>query len=131
LYMIDFDAAARTYCDGIGALYRRYSDDILVVCDPIQKATAEAMITNLIKAEKLEISPHKTERTEFTGTGATVGGNAAQYLGFVLHGTGPAVRESSLARQWRKMRRAMRRTRRVAVRNIAAGKSTKAHTKRL
>jgi len=131
LYMIDFDAAARGYCDGIGALYRRYSDDILVICDPAHAAAAEAKIMDLIKAEKLEISPHKTERTEFTGTGASARAKAAQYLGFALHEAGPAIRESSLARQWRKMRRAMRRTRKIAARNIAAGKSTKAHTKRL
>lgn len=132
LYMIDFDAAARTYCDSIGALYRRYSDDILVICDPTHAKVAETMIMDLIRAEKLEISPHKTERTEFTGAGpGAVAGKAAQYLGFTLHETGPAIRESSLARQWRKMRRAIRRTRKIAERNIASGKSTKAHTKRL
>lgn len=130
LYMIDFDKAARAFCDSIGALYRRYSDDILVICDPAHAAATEAKIMDLIKAEKLEISPHKTERTEFTGTGA-VAGKAAQYLGFALHEAGPAIRESSLARQWRKMKRAMRRTRKIAERNIASGKSTKAHTKRL
>lgn len=130
LYMIDFDEAARAFCDNIGALYRRYSDDILVICDPAHAAAAEAKIMDLIKAEKLKISPHKTERTEFTGTGVVVG-KAAQYLGFALHEGGPAIRESSLARQWRKMRRAMRRTRKIAERNIASGKSTKAHTKRL
>lgn len=130
LYMIDFDAAARAFCDSIGALYRRYSDDILVICDPAHAAAAEAKIMDLIKAEKLEVSPHKTERTEFTGTGAAVG-KAAQYLGFALHEAGAAIRESSLARQWRKMKRAMRRTRKIATRNIASGKSTKAHTKRL
>ncbi|HYM36434.1 MAG TPA: reverse transcriptase domain-containing protein, partial [Steroidobacteraceae bacterium] len=32
LYMVDFDLATKGYCDSIGALYRRYSDDILVVC---------------------------------------------------------------------------------------------------
>ena len=131
LYMIDFDAAARAYCDSIGAMYRRYSDDILVICDPAHAKTAEAKIMDLIKAEKLEISPHKTERTEFTGTGASVGGKAAQYLGFSFHESGPAIRESSLARQWRKMKRAVRRTRKIAEQNIASGKSTKAHTKRL
>ena len=130
LYMIDFDAAARAYCDSVGALYRRYSDDILVICDPAHASAAEAQIMGLIKAEKLEVSPHKTERTEFTGKG-TVAGKAAQYLGFALHEAGPAIRESSLARQWRKMRRAMSRTRKIAERNIASGKSTKVHTKRL
>ena len=131
LYMIDFDAAARAYCDGIDALYRRYSDDILVICDPAHATAAESKIMDLIKAEKLEISPHKTERTEFTGTGPPVAGKAAQYLGFALHETGPAIRESSLARQWRKMRRAIRRTRKIAEIRIASGKSTSAHTKRL
>lgn len=131
LYMIDFDAAAGAFCDSIGALYRRYSDDILVICDPAHAAAAEAKIMGLIKAEKLEISPHKTERTVFSGAGATISGKAAQYLGFSLHEDGPAIRESSLARQWRKMRRAMRRTRKVAEHKIASGQSTKAHTKRL
>lgn len=130
LYMIDFDAAARAYCDSIGALYRRYSDDILVICEPAHATAAEAKIMDLIRAEKLEISPHKTERTEFTGTRA-VAGKAAQYLGFTFHQAGPAIRESSLARQWRKMRRTMRRTRKIAERAIASGKSSKAHTKRL
>lgn len=130
LYMIDFDSAARTFCDSIGALYRRYSDDILVICDPAQATFAEAKIMDLIKEEKLEISPQKTEKVEFTGTGV-VAGKAAQYLGFTLHEAGPAIRESSLARQWRKMRRAIRRTRKIAVRRIASAKSTKAHTKRL
>jgi len=129
--MIDFDAAARAYCNSIGALYRRYSDDILVICEPARATAAGAKIVDLIKAEKLEISPHKTERTEFTGTGGAMAGKAAQYLGFALHEAGPAIRESSLARQWRKMRRAMRWTRKIAERNIASGKSTKAHTKRL
>ena len=50
LYMMDFDIAAKAYCDGIGAMYRRYSDDILVVCDPDQSVAAEAEIMGLITA---------------------------------------------------------------------------------
>jgi RNA-directed DNA polymerase len=89
LYMMDFDAAAKAYCDGIGALYRRYSDDILVVCSPTQAKTAEDVIMNLIQAELLDISPHKTERNEYTGKGSVaVGSRAAQYLGFTFHETG-------------------------------------------
>ncbi len=132
LYMMDFDKAAQTYCEGIGALYRRYSDDIIVVCDPSQAATVEAEIMRLIAAERLEIAPHKTERTEFADTGYVPRlSRAAQYLGFTLYEDGPAIRASSLSRQWRKMRRAMKRVRRVAVAKIAAGLSDKAHTKRL
>jgi len=131
-YMIDFDLAARTYCDGIGALCRRYSDDILVVCDVKDADAVETKISTLISAEKLEISKHKTERVEFAGHSAPVKGTkAAQYLGFTFHEAGPAIRESSLARQWRKLRRAIKRTKKVAKRQIAAGKAKKAFTKKL
>lgn len=130
LYMIDFDAAAKNYCDEIGALYRRYSDDILVVCPVPAAKDAEDKIMDLIKIEKLEISPHKTERTDFTG-GASSAQRAAQYLGFRLHESGAAIRESSLARQWRKMRRAIKRTEKIAQSKIAAGQADRAYTKRL
>lgn len=131
-YMMDFDLAARAYCNGIGALYRRYSDDILVVCNVQDADAVEAKIAALVTAEKLEISAHKTERVEFAGHLAPVkGSKAAQYLGFTFHETGPAIRESSLARQWRKLRRAIKRTTKVAKRQIAAGKAKKAYTKRL
>lgn len=132
LYMIDFDEAAKAYCGEIGALYRRYSDDIMVVCDPTHAVTVEAEVMNLIASELLEINPAKTERTDF---GAAVHlprtSRAAQYLGFTLHEDGPAIRESSLSRQWRKMRRAMKRVRKVATAKIAAGVADGAHTKRL
>lgn len=132
LYMVDFDAAAMAYCDGIGALYRRYSDDIMVVCDPAHAIAAEAEIMRLIAVELIEINPTKTERTEFGAAGhLPKSSRAAQYLGFTLHEDGPAIRESSLSRQWRKMRGAMKRVRKVATAKIAAGLSDGAHTKRL
>lgn len=132
LYMIEFDTAARAYCDKIGALYRRYSDDILVVCKPDDAAVVEAEIMSLIAGEKLEIAADKTEKTLFGG-GAHVrhASKAAQYLGFTLDEGGPAIRESSLSRQWRKMRRAMKRTRKMAMIKISAGQADKAYTKKL
>lgn len=132
VYMMDFDAAARSYCDAIGALYRRYSDDILVVCDVKDANAVEARMSALISAERLEISKHKTERVEFAGQVIPAkGSKAAQYLGFTFHETGPAIRESSLARQWRKLRRSIKRTKKVAKHQIAAGKANKAYTKSL
>ena len=132
LYMVDFDASAMAYSDGIGALYRRYSDDIMVVCDPAHAKAAEAEIMRLIAVELIEINPTKTERTEFGAAGhLPKSSRAAQYLGYTLHEDGPAIRESSLSRQWRKMRGAMKRVRKVATAKIAAGLSDGAHTKRL
>jgi RNA-directed DNA polymerase len=132
LYMVDFDASAKAYCDGIGALYRRYSDDIMVVCKPDQAKAAEQKVMQLIATELLEINPAKTERTSFgSASHLPTSSRAAQYLGFTLHEDGPAIRESSLSRQWRKMRRAMKRVRKIASAKIAAGLSDGAHTKKL
>ena len=132
LYMIDFDSAAKRFCDRIGALFRRYSDDILVVCNRADATMAESEIKRLIAAEKLEVAAHKTERTEFElGGRLATSSRAAQYLGFTFHQTGPAIRESSLSRQWRKMRRAMKRIKNIAIHEIAIGHSNRAFTKRL
>lgn len=132
LYMMEFDAAARAYCDQVHALYRRYSDDILVICKPDDAPAIEAEILRLVAVEKLEIAPHKTEKISFEkGRTRPPTTKAAQYLGFTFDESGPAIRESSLARQWRKMRRAMRRAKKSAKWRIAAGLPGKVHTKKL
>tara|TARA_R110002072_G_scaffold87775_3_gene197813 strand:- start:390 stop:1652 length:1263 start_codon:yes stop_codon:yes gene_type:complete len=132
LYMLDFDVAAESHCHRIGALYRRYSDDILIICRPECAVDAEAMIIELITAEQLEINPDKIERSSFEvgGTG-TSGGRVAQYLGFNMAESGASIRPSSLSRQWRKMRRAVKRTRKIAESEVAAGRADRAWTKKL
>ena len=132
LYMIDFDIAVRTYCDTIGAFYRRYSDDILIICKPEFANNVETVISNLIKLERLELSDDKTERTNFNvGSSSTPTNRTAQYLGFSFHKNGVTIRSTSLSKQWRKMRRAFKRTEKVASASIAKGKSSKIFTKKL
>jgi RNA-directed DNA polymerase len=132
LYMMDFDSAARAFCDRVGALYRRYSDDILVVCNPGDAPAVEEEILRLVASEKLEIAAHKTEKTLFDNAGAFPSGRkAAQYLGFTFGESGSAIRESSLSRQWRKMRQAIKRARKSAIWRATAGGPTKVHTKKL
>lgn len=131
-YMIDFDVSAKRFCDRIGALFRRYSDDILVVCRPEFEEQAKSEIDRLLILEKLKISADKTEITFFDLLKTVPRtSKAAQYLGFVLDEDGATIRESSLSRQWRKMRRAIKRTRKIGVAKILGGKSTTIHTKRL
>lgn len=131
LYMIDYDAAAAQFCDNIGAFYRRYSDDILVICRDEDAAAVEAEMIRLMDLERLELNPDKIERTTFVPGGSVVAGHGAQYLGFNLGPDGATIRHSSISRQWRKMRRAFKRTWKVAAANIAAGTADKAWTKRL
>ena len=132
VYMMEFDKAARAYCDHIGALYRRYSDDILVICESKDAAAVKAEVIRLVGVEKLAIAAHKTEETKF-GAGPSIPRTfkAAQYLGFTFDESGPAIRESSLARQWRKMRYAVRRARQSSKWRKKAGLSGKVHTKKL
>lgn len=132
LYMLDFDAEMSSYCRAIGALYRRYSDDILVVCKLEHAREVEIKIENLLTAEALQISRDKTEVSEFDPANAALSSRkAAQYLGFTFYGDGAAIRPSSLSRQWRKMRKGFRRTRDVATKAIAQGKATQVYTKKL
>ena len=132
LYMIDFDMAAVAMCDKLGALYRRYSDDILIVCKPDDASNVEAFIEKLMGEQKLELSPDKTERTYFDPADSSLSGQrSAQYLGFSFYPDGAGIRPSSLSRQWRKMRRAIKRTRYAAEEAISGGKTKRVYTKRL
>ncbi len=127
LYMVDFDAALVAYCESIGAVYRRYCDDILIVCPSAAAADAEAFVNARIADEKIKLNDDKTERRPFDGTDQ----RAAQYLGLKLSGTRTRLRESSLSRQWRKLRRSVRKTREVGLAAIADGKADKIYTKSL
>jgi hypothetical protein len=130
--MLEVDVAARACCDKAGAFYRRYSDDILIICKPTDASAIEAEIMRLIANEKLEIAPHKTEKTPYDKAEAVPRTTkAAQYLGFTFDETGPAIRESSLSRQWRKMRRAMKRARKSAAWRVQTGHAGIVYSKKL
>lgn len=127
LYMIDFDEALQKHCETNGALYKRYSDDILIVCPTESAEVLESFINDRLKLEKLALNEGKTERCVFV----TSNTENAQYLGFNFSPRGVTIRQSSLSRQWRKMRRSIRRIRRVGEAAIAAGKANKIYTKTL
>ncbi|TWB21126.1 reverse transcriptase domain-containing protein [Nitrospirillum bahiense] len=132
LYMIDFDLAVLKMCESIGAMYRRYSDDIMVICPIDKMEEIENMIMQLMGAEKLELSADKTERTIFDPSDPSLSEKrSAQYLGFSYYLDGAGLRPSSLSRQWRKMRRNVRKIGKVAELSIAAGLADKVWTKKL
>lgn len=127
LYLRDFDVEIAAHAREVGGFYRRYSDDILFICPEPNAPAAEAHIETTLRKEKLEISAGKTERTLFDPAGQ----GAAQYLGFTLHPSGASIRPGSMSRQWRKMRKAIRRTRAAGQQAIAEGKASKIYTKKL
>ncbi len=127
LYMIQFDEVLHSWASGHGCLYRRYSDDILIVCPPDLAKEAEHIAVEQLTQEKLEANNEKTERWLF---GHNLG-NEPQYLGFTLSSNGVSIRASSLSRQWRKLRRSLRHTRRDGLAAIEKGTANTIYTKKL
>lgn len=127
LYMVDFDREISDICSKMGALYQRYSDDILIVCaEGDKKAIVDAMQTALT-AQKLEFSAGKTEEKYFQ-LGAD---DPFQYLGFYIAYKKIYLRSSSLGKQWKKLRRSIRRIEKVGQAEIAKGNAEKVYTKKL
>jgi hypothetical protein len=125
--MIDVDRAMVATCDAVGGFYRRYSDDILVICPPEYESTVTDALKAAVAAHKLKIKDEKTERALFEpGTRESF-----QYLGFNVTPNGAVIRPSSLARQWRKAKRAIKTTKARGKAAIARGELTVISTKRL
>lgn len=127
LYMMDVDAVMSSACAKIGGLYQRYSDDILVICPVNEEAEITETLKAVIAEHKLEIKDEKTERAEF-GTGSD---KSFQYLGFNMSKDGASIRPSSMARQWRKAKRAITTTSKIGKKAIAEGRANKIFTKKL
>lgn len=127
LYMWETDLAIVQACAAAGGLYQRYSDDILIVC-PIhaEKDLSDRLIA-AIASQKLEISAAKTDRAVFDPSDPRV----IQYLGFNLSPDGAVIRPNSLAKQWRKVRRSLRRTQKTGATAVSSGKSSKIFTRKL
>jgi hypothetical protein len=114
-------------CKAHGALYQSYSDDILVICGIEQEVAIRDALLAAVENHRLEIKDDKTERAVFDAANAEV----FQYLGFNVTPSGATIRPSSLARQWRKLKHSIAKTRKTGAAAIAEGRSDKVFTKRL
>jgi hypothetical protein len=127
LYLWRLDVAMVAACSEAGALYQRYSDDILLICSRDAENDLTRLLMSTLDNLKLEIKASKTERKEITSSTPV----SFQYLGFNISYDGAVIRPGSMARQWRKARRSIRRTRETGEAAIAAGTATKVFTRKL
>lgn len=134
IYMITFDLTMKELETKIGGYYRRYSDDILWVCD--QKYTdqiKEAVDAALSergdhlkrKEEKTEVSFFEVQKNKQTTD------RPFQYLGFTFDGSKGLLRSQTLARYWRRLIYSVRAAKREAREAKKDGKNPKVFRKKL
>lgn len=123
VYMLDVDSACSTQMAEIHGSYRRYSDDILIVCPPGLGDAALSFVEAQLKAAGLSLSIGKTLKSCFVRTGRRLQGSPPlQYLGFLFDGERRLVRSQTLARLQRKMIHAVRCAVRDAERSARRGR---------
>lgn len=118
-YLIDFDEEIHKWVSKVNGLYRRYSDDIIVIVpktafsDPF--STKDHLQQRIkIYGAKLRIQDKKVSVVEFAKNdeglnfshlyGAS-SRNGLEYLGFEFDGSRVKIRNSTLSNAWRKMKR--------------------------
>src|SRR5690606_18506083 len=112
IYMIDFDQQMGRFALVNSALYKRYCDDIIVVCNPGDLENCLQEIQRLALQNELTINPSKTEIIYFSRGNGQLRGYAdpgflkfknLQYLGFEFNGTNIYIRPSSISRYQRRL----------------------------
>ena len=126
--MMQFDAKMRDLCVKHGWFYQRYSDDILVICDPCEHIAVSREIDRLTTSLHLRLNHDKTETQLLLQNSET----AITYLGFLLSAEAARVKPATLSKQWRKFKRAIKRARYLSAKHgIGARGRKKYYTKAL
>ncbi len=106
LFMINFDIELKKFSDDNDAFYRRYSDDILIICPTGDYRNFISKVAEEVCKLDLELHEGKTDITHFCVSfdnkllaHKPVGkSNRMQYLGFEFDGNNTYVRSSSMSR---------------------------------
>lgn len=95
--------------------YRRYSDDLVLVCDQSEIEFVENFVMEKVKQIKLKIAPEKTEKFIFKNTNnriecykmgseGLISNSYLQYLGFDFYGYKTLIKSANLASFYRDMK---------------------------
>lgn len=119
IYMIPFDEKLSTLI-GTDGLYRRYCDDIIIVCPKDRYVDIRSCVYDTINERKLEIQRRKTQTFHLQkevgdfllGQEFPAGINYDKkltYLGFEFDGHTVLIKSASLSNYYRKMKRGTKR----------------------
>lgn len=123
--MIEFDLYMSQICKDQSSSYRRYSDDICIICPTVRAARycyeglklqadlykmvvkdtkTQITVYNLKSKRKLSSFRHMRDPSG-KGSNLRVSNSPFQYLGFVFDGEAALIRPSSIERYYKKMRK--------------------------
>ena len=125
--MLELDTALADAARRLGALYRRYSDDLLLIGSAEAVAELEPSLKAAVARLGLEINDTKTKRSIFRRAESSllVADTPVQYLGFTFDGSRVLVRPQTLSKYIQRMKRGVRTARRAAVAAARRGGSRK------
>ncbi|MDN3665715.1 reverse transcriptase domain-containing protein [Algibacter miyuki] len=122
IYMLDFDKAVLNELTlNHNVFYRRYSDDIVVICKEHQISLIEEFVKNEMTKNKLTVSLEKTEKTLFKinnsrlqcykikKNGSLKENIPLNYLGFEFYGYQTLIKSKNLAKFYREMKQTIKR----------------------
>jgi hypothetical protein len=104
LYLLEFDKKALSLLKECKGIYRRYSDDILLICPKEIHEPIEEKFYKLIIEFKLTIQRSKTQRTFFINGRLAKGEKPVGYLGLQFDGKRKLLRSASISKFYRKMK---------------------------
>lgn len=114
IYMMEFDRSILSKVNEIGGLYRRYSDDIIIVCDPEKLDEIRDFVISEITNVNLVIEKTKTEVRFFSKEKDTLlcfdetkKPSKLQYLGVNYDGSNFTLRHKGYASFERRMTKAV------------------------
>lgn len=123
IYLLHFDELINNKVKDINGIYRRYSDDMIVVADEKDMDFVYRLLIDEIKHFDLEIQPSKSQLFLFKNydenygcrevdiiTGEIKDNTKFEYLGFSFDGENVYLKSSGLAKYYRKMKRSIRRS---------------------
>lgn len=121
MYLLHFDNTIKNFVEDAGGIYRRYSDDMVVICPLKKKNEISELIYKEIKEYRLEIQKKKTQIFRFKKENdrlicgqeflTEINWNKNFiYLGFEFDGLYTTIKSGSVANYYRKMKRSIRRS---------------------
>lgn len=121
LYLLEFDSTINDEITSVGGLYRRYSDDIVIICDYEDGVKYKNIVMQKIKEYALEIQEKKTNSFLFSkidnrkccykiiSEGIFSSRKRFSYLGFEFDGKYSYLKSGSLAKYYRSLKKTIMR----------------------